>query len=335
MPKKTFTAGEVLRAADVNEYLSDSRNYLINGGMDIWQRGTSSTAYGYNTADRWYFYNVAGTTTCSQSNVTSVQGARYGLTFTQSVANSLIAVQQVIETPNTVGIAGVDVTVSGYVAASASTTVSILVLYSTNVDNSVSGSWTNITATSGGSSVIPGTGVYTRMTGTYAIPSTAKTVMVRFVSSTITAGQSWSLTGVQLEEGTTATPYHRATPTVGSELAACQRYYYRFNALSTNTDFGIGSTQSTTLSRIIVTLPVQMRVATFSTLESSAVSTFAVVRPGIQGNTVTGLAISTGQVNSNNVHLLVDHGNLSVVGAPVMLEANGNSAAYLGFSAEL
>ena len=44
------------------------RNLIINGGMDIAQRGTSSTnvSTGYHTCDRWKIFRGAGTITMSQ-----------------------------------------------------------------------------------------------------------------------------------------------------------------------------------------------------------------------------------------------------------------------------
>jgi hypothetical protein len=62
MAVKTWSAGEVLAAADLNDTIADAKNapapsnLLYNGAMQVAQRGTSTasiTSSGYYSADRW------------------------------------------------------------------------------------------------------------------------------------------------------------------------------------------------------------------------------------------------------------------------------------------
>jgi len=68
------------------------RNIWINGGMDIAQRGTSSTATGYQTVDRWVVNNSAGTITKAQIDLSNndtgpwEEGIRHALRLTNTSA---------------------------------------------------------------------------------------------------------------------------------------------------------------------------------------------------------------------------------------------------------
>ena len=48
-----------------------NRNLVINGAMQVAQRGTSSTSTGYQTVDRIRAYHNTGTVTQSQESLTS------------------------------------------------------------------------------------------------------------------------------------------------------------------------------------------------------------------------------------------------------------------------
>jgi hypothetical protein len=74
-----------------------------------------------------------------------------------------------------------------------------------------------------------------------------------------TNGATFYITGVQLEQNTSATPFERRL--YNQELANCQRYYFK---TKTNSGFGplyIAANSSTTAGRGFFFLPVEMRVA--------------------------------------------------------------------------
>ena len=75
-----------------------NRNLIINGAMQVAQRGTSSTASGYGTVDRFRSQPTSGTVTQSQESLTSGdpydEGFRYFLRTTNTTAGSDDAAEQ-------------------------------------------------------------------------------------------------------------------------------------------------------------------------------------------------------------------------------------------------
>lgn len=251
---KTFTAGEVLRAADMNTYVAqvtqvNNPNAIINGAMEIAQRGisvpvSSTTAY---TLDRWKTV-VAGNFTIAQvaSGFTSI---RYALRFqrdsgqTNTTAQDLI---QGIETANAIAFAGKSVTLSFYARAGANyspvgAALSVALYQGTGTDQNPAAAYTGQTAVISSSATL--TTSWQRFTYTGSVPSTATELKPIFSMTGVgTAGAAdyYEITGVQLEQGTAATSFKRSSGTIQGELAACQRYFHRCGGTVTNEFLGFG-----------------------------------------------------------------------------------------------
>ena len=215
------------------------RNFFINGGMDVWQRGTSiavtTSAY---TSDRWQGYRaVAGSTVSRQ-----VTGDTTNLPFIQycarvqrdsgNTATNTIYLGTSIETINSIPLAGKTVTLSFYARAganysTASNGLSVLLRSGTGTDQNV------ITAGyTGSTNVISDTATLTttwqRFSYTATIATTATEVGLQLSNLPVgTAGAAdyYEVTGVQLEVGSVATQFSRTGGSIQGELAACQRYY--------------------------------------------------------------------------------------------------------------
>jgi len=146
-----------------------------------------------------------------------------------------------------------------------------------------------------------------------------------------TNGATWYITGVQLEIGTSATPFERRL--YSQELANCQRYYYK---VLPNADYGLlaaGGYSSAANSLFLNTIfPVTMRVGP-SSLETTG--TAANYRVSIPGNNVTLNAVPSLDVGTPQGCTL-NATTASGVSAnlPAMLRTNGTSG-YLAWSAEL
>jgi hypothetical protein len=155
-----------------------------------------------------------------------------------------------------------------------------------------------------------------------------------FCTPTGTAGaaDNFDITGLQVELGAVATPFQTATGTIQGELAACQRYYWRWNANTNFATCGIGAASSTTTGVITVMHPVPMRTVV-SAIDGSANNTFRLQ------DQVTGLTQTAASIEISQQDLYKTDINVTVSGATqyrfYRYGANNSTSAYLGFSAEL
>jgi hypothetical protein len=269
------------------------KNAIYNSGFDIAQRGTSFTgldAAAY-TLDRWIWWSTTG----GQSNyasqqsvgnlsVTPNQAIRYCGRFGRTSGTTNTGGRQLfqtLETSDSVRFAGKTVTFSFYARAGAnySNTSNILqfaVVSGTGTDQiyySFTGSTGVISSTS-----ITLTTSWQRFTATGTVPTNATQLATTFIyAPTGTAGAAdyFEITGVQLEEGSVATPYTRAGGTIQGELAACQRYYFRVSgAIAPNAGlcmlgFNGGTVPGT--RRTTIPLPVTMRTVPSVAISGSGV----------------------------------------------------------------
>jgi len=346
--KTTYANGDVFSASDVNDTngtinlltsstlsISGGKNFLINGGFDIWQRSTSaSTSTGtYPAADRYWAYTNSGSATMARESTVIPAGARYSAKITATGAGTQVFFAQAIETAMCAPFIGKTVTVSGQLAASTSTAHTLLVQYSTTVDDSHFGSWTSITAATTSGSLTPTSTTFVSFANTYAIPSTAKTVRVGLQpTGTVANGVALYYGNLQLELGSTATTFSRAGGTIQGELAACQRYFYSVNYLvGTKSAYNVianGRAVGTTSALVTVTLPVSMRVAPTSIAYGGNIA----VDDGSTAPNLSALTINQGATNNTLLSATVTG---VVANRPVIVYTNNDATAYVHLSAEL
>jgi hypothetical protein len=275
-----YTASQVGALAST-QYVA-GKNFLINGGFDIWQRGTSFGAANYAyTADRWQQYFSATGGTVTQDSTLVPAGSQYAMRFTSSSSAWAWNSYQVIETKNTLPLAGKSVTVSYQAAGNVTGThVYSLMYYSTAVDASLAGgTWTACTATASSDAVVPASG-FASGYNTFTVPSNAQTVYVQLqTASTFNSGQYITVGQIQAEIGSTATAFSRAGGTIQGELAACQRYYqFNQNVYSFNVTSGTAYYQNNALV-------VQMRAVPTVVFTSVNNNGFPSTPPGLSGST--------------------------------------------------
>jgi hypothetical protein len=300
-------------------HIEAGKNALINGGMDIWQRGTSSTTNLVYLADRWFNYTSAGTTTFSRESSIVPTGSQYSMKIAQASASATITVNQAVETLNAVQYAGQTVSVSMMCYASTSTAMQIQVGYSTSTDVSPLGTWTNITASSGGTATV--TNAWQKMIGTYAIPSTAKSLYISLYIPTLTATTNAYFGQAMMELGSVPTQFSRTGGTIQGELAACQRYLPSVMAAG-NTWLGYATATNNSYTQ--VSYPVQARVAPTGISVPSLAGNFTLFAASGGSGTPTAINFDSAGVNSALIQII------TTVGSPTL--AAGTTTALRGAS---
>ena len=312
-------------ATYLSPFASGYRNRIINGNMMIAQRGTSfsnpASSASYGSLDRWGTYNSGSAITYAQ--VAGPTGYRYALQATGATGNTQTELFQRIESYNCSDLSGQTITIQANISASSAQTVGWSLLYCNTQDTF--SSTTNISV--GTWSVTTTAATFTAtITG---LPSGATNGLElrfypqnggAFTSGTIT------ITGVQLELGSVATPFE--VRSVGTELALCQRYFWQSqNLTGTYTLFGSGVYNSSTQASIVTFFPQPMRVA--PTFNSSSISTFYILPSG----TLTSIGVY--QVWSTCARLDLNSSSTLTLGYAYALSANNTTAAWISFSAEL
>lgn len=352
-PAKTdYATGDVLSATNMNDIgngLNDlygesftnnfyaGKNKIINGDFGIWQRGTTfnSVTNGQYCADRWTVgKDGTNTVNVTQQSFTAgtapVSGyeSQYFIRGSIATTGTLTYLQfnQPIEDVRT--FAGQTITVSFWAKGSASATGLVYA-----EQNFGSGGSANVEF---GYPTYSLTTSWARYSVQLTVPSiSGKTIgtsskLTIFIRGGLTAnGSTFDLWGVQVEAGSTATPFQTATGTKQGELAACQRYYVRFNSANGYARFGQGASFSTTGSYMQLQCPVQMRTAPTSIeyanllIDSYGGGTISVtsLTLGVSAPIIQGLTASVASgLTAQKPYFLIDA---------------GSATGYVGFSAEL
>jgi len=259
-----------------------NRNLIINGAMQVAQRGTSATTFAYGTVDR--FKPSQGSTSSLAITQTQDTNAPSGfsnsLKITVTTAETMsgskqLAVFHPIEAQNLqqLGYGTSEaqyITVSFYVKSSV-TGVYCLSLYENDDNRNIGATYTINSANTWERKTVtfpPDTvGVIDNNNGaglelyfflsvgadrkttdntSWATWSAARFGFGQVADVGATTNATWQITGVQLEAGTEATPFeHRS---FGDELLRCQRYYQETSNATNYSMVGDGTCQSSVVS---------------------------------------------------------------------------------------
>jgi hypothetical protein len=335
-------------------YAAAGKNKILNGDFRINQRSFTSntTDLSYNF-DRWVQQNSGGsftttpqTFTLGTAPVTGYEGTNFlqGVVASQSASTDNAIFTQKIESVRT--LANQTATISFWAKAGSGTPK---IAVEAQQYFGASGSPSSRVNTYFGQVTLSTS--WTRYSVTATVPSISGKTLgtdssdALLLNLWVSAGSTWDsrtgtlgiqnatfqIWGVQLEAGSTATAFQTATGNPASELAACQRYYWRNTPGSASTMYNnANSANSTTVCDSIVIFPVTMRTVPAS-LEYSALR----ITDGSNDYTTGTFAyISTGSSTQAGC-IRYTHGSAALTQfRPMNLQSN-SSSSYIGFSAEL
>jgi hypothetical protein len=347
------------------------KNRIINGAMVIDQRNNGASVSPVSaqfTLDRWNaFMNAVGAKYSVQQNAGSVTppagfsnylGATSLSAYTVA-AGEIMALVQPIEGFNISDLAwgtanAQPVTLSFWVRSSLTGTFggsirqgsgarSYPFTYTISAANTweqktitIPGDTSGTYATNNTAGIILsfGMGVGSTFSGTAGAWSGSNLVSATGATSVVgTNGATFYITGVQLEKGIVSTPFDFRP--YGTELALCQRYYYR---VSTGTTSGFlataGQWYSSTTGMVVTNFPVTMRAVPSALEQSGTAAHYAMISPaggGIGCSAVPTFNANTRDYLATTVFTTASGG---VTGNSTSMYSN-NASAFLAWSAEL
>ena len=279
-----ITEAKIADAAVVS-LKSGRKNLIINGGFDVWQRGTSftnTTDVAYRS-DRWKHQNRQS----SQSDITlltnqDVVGTNmnvYKFTVDTPPTDSSLLINQFIE-EGSFTLIGKTVTASWYARQSTGSGVTSNINFEVDGGttflgsaNTLTSSWQRFTQTF----------TFSGYTAASVSDSSLRTLL--YFKNTA-ASDVIEVTGVQLELGSVATDFeHRS---YGEELALCQRYYQKVSGT-----FSMIGSHWGTVSFCSYHMPVTMRaLPTFLVSTANAFQVFGSNSSGAPISTALALSVA-------------------------------------------
>lgn len=233
---ETKLQNQALSTTDTTIWNSSlTRQAIINGNFDVWQRGTSiaMTAANAYTADRWYCETAtAGTDkTVSRQDGTGVNGSYYCARVAMVAdVDELLTFSQALESQDSIKFRGKKVTLSFYARGGAefvsdNATLVSKIVTGKGTDQKVLSFTTSADAISQNNTLTTGWVKFT-CTTTNVIASDITQIGVSFSFTHAGSGTTtnyFEVTQVQLCAGEVALPFQPKS--YNEELRACQRYF--------------------------------------------------------------------------------------------------------------
>ena len=345
------------------------KNRIINGAIMIDQRNAGAnvsiqTTTGY-TIDRWATITSQNSKYSVQQNagaVTPPAGFTNYLGVTSSstysvLSSDLFHVSQIIEGYNIADLSwgtasasyvtlsfkvysSLTGTFGGSLQNSANTrsypftyTISLANVWTTisvTIPGDTSGTW--LTTNGVGIRVYFGLGIGSTYSGTAGAWAGADYRGATGATSVVsTSGATFYITGVQFEKGQQATSFDYRP--FGTELALCQRYYYKQQAVGTADFFGNGHCTGTTTVVAKSSYPVLMRTSPIALEQTGTAANYSVYFGAGTTTNCSSVPAFVAASTWNGLSVFTIASGLTT-GQGAFMRSN-NAAAYLGWSAEL
>lgn len=305
-------AANALTCSSVNGgQLAGFRNAIINGGMQVAQRGTTAAitnaSVNYLAIDRYAFYNSNVISSWTVSQVAGSNGFKNFMKLQRTAASTVVNttyMDYALESSDSIPMQGKIVTLSFYAKAGANFsptngTIAAVLYSGTGIDQSTlnmyQGIWTGQSVVASGAANLTTTLTrYSFTTNVLASNVTQLGIQI-YMTPVGTAGadDSCYITGLQLEVGSVATPFeHRP---YGLELQLCQRYLPSFTFPGLATPVAPGQATGATTGQHILNFPVTVRTPPTGIILSN-VTHYGITHVAGYGALITCTALSLGNV---------------------------------------
>ena len=253
--QKVVASGDIQSTSQNGGQLAGFRNQIINGNFRVWQRGESFTGVtndSYLGVDRFF---IGRSSTAGQS-LTKSTTAPAGFNYSCTLPSASTGIQYGVEIEE--GSAGCFSTGSTWTWSVWSdqdiTGETVFARFRDGVGNTVNS--VNAATLSNFASTGETSNGFTRYSTTFIVSGSPNATNV-CLNLYIGGGANRSYAGWQLEPSPVATPFeHRP---IGTELALCQRYYYKCSRTVANAV--LWATGSGNNTACLIQYPVPMRVA--------------------------------------------------------------------------
>jgi len=336
-----------------------SKNYLLNGGFAVAQRGTSFTSTGgannddAYTLDRWYILSDGNDAIdVTQDTTTVPTNGQFAIALDVETINKKFGVATIIENKDCVGLIGNTVTFSFKAKVSSTTKLNnvkaAIVAWSGTADTVTS----DIISAWGGNGVTPtlianatfeNTPANLSLTTSYVTYSVSAAVdtastknIILFIWSDVTdttLGDFLYIAESKLELGSSATAFEYAGGTIVGEISSCQRYYYRAVNTGNPGSFGVGMSYAATNAIVNIPFPTTMRTRPTALETSGTATDYGMYLPGSSASNCNAVPYYF-----NSTAHSADIGSTVATGLTAgyaTMSLGQNSNAFLGWSAEL